>query len=187
MKKNLIMYGLTVSSLLLTQCASDNNNNKETQQTVQNEPAVGGSASIKDETSKPTVLQIAMNSEQHKILVKAVQATGLVDVLAVVGPYTIFAPTDDAFKQLPQGTLDELLKPEKKSDLQNILEYHVTTSAYTLDKLKDGMTIGVANGGKIKVSVKDNKTYINDAEVIGFVEGSNGNILVINKVLIPQK
>lgn len=110
----------------------------------------------------------------------------LVDVLAAVGPYTVFAPTDEAFKSLPAGTIDELLKPENKTKLQNILQYHVAPGIFTNDKLKNGLTIGVANGGKVTITEKDGKKFVNDAEIIAVVEGSNGNVFVINKVLLPK-
>lgn len=145
-----------------------------------------GFASISDDESKKTVLQIAIESPQHKTLVEAVKRAELVDVLAAVGPYTVFAPVDEAFKLLPAGTLDELLKPENKTKLQNILQYHVAPGIFTNDKLKNGITIGVANGGKVVITEKDGKKFVNDAEIIGVAEGSNGNVFVVNKVLLPQ-
>ncbi|GIV26602.1 MAG: hypothetical protein KatS3mg027_0416 [Bacteroidia bacterium] len=142
-----------------------------------------GSAAIQDDESKPTVLKIAMSSDQHKILVEAVKAAELVDVLAAVGPYTVFAPTDEAFKKLPAGTVENLLKPENKSKLQDVLQYHVTTSAYTKDQLKDGMKLGMANGKSVTVTNKDGVIKINNATVIGFIEGANGNVFVIDEII----
>lgn len=143
-----------------------------------------GSAAIQDEESKPTVLKIAMNSEQHKTLVKAVQAAGLVDVLAAVGPYTVFAPTDEAFAKLPQDALNDLLKPENQSKLQDILQFHVTTSVYSKDAFTDGMKLPMANGKSVTIALKDGQVFINNAKIIaGPVEGSNGNVYVIDEVL----
>lgn len=162
--------------------STGNNNNLNQQEETKHQ----GFASISDNESKKTVLQIAIESPQHKTLVNAVEKAELVDVLAAVGPYTVFAPTDEAFKSLPAGTIDELLKPENKTKLQNILQYHVAPGIFTNDKLKNGLTIGVANGGKVTITEKDGKKFVNDAEIIAVVEGSNGNVFVINKVLLPK-
>ncbi len=84
-------------------------------------------------------------------------------MLSNAGPFTVFAPTNDAFSKLPAGTVEGLLKPEKKNDLRNILEYHVTTSSLKEEYFKDGMTIGMVNGDKLTVSVKDGKIKVNEA------------------------
>lgn len=86
-------------------------------------PSVGQSA-VADETSNPNIVQTAVASKDHTTLVTAVKAAGLVDVLSNAGPFTVFAPTNAAFDKLPKGTVEGLLKPEKKDDLRNILEYH---------------------------------------------------------------
>src|SRR5678809_559032 len=116
-----------------------------------------GQANVKDDASMKDIVKIAVGSPDHSTLVKALQQAELVDVLANPGPFTVFAPTNAAFDKLPKGTLDELMKPEKKADLQNILQYHVTTSALKIDYFKDGQTIGMVNGDNLTVSVKDGK------------------------------
>ncbi len=85
----------------------------------------GGMASIKDETSQKNVVQIALESKDHSTLVKAVQAAGLVDSLANPGPFTVFAPTNAAFDQVPKSDLENLLKPENKNQLTTVLYHHV--------------------------------------------------------------
>jgi len=137
--------------------------------------------------SQPNVVKVAVGSKDHTTLVKAVQAADLVDVLAQSGPYTVFAPTNAAFDQLPAGTVDGLLKPEKKADLRNILQYHVTTSKLKLEYLKDGQQIPMVdnNNSKATIHVKDGKYMINDANVVGTVDASNGVVYVIDKVLLP--
>lgn len=101
------------------------------------------------------------------------------------GPLTVFAPTDAAFEKLPAGTVESLVKPENQAKLKEILKYHVTTSSYEANKLKDGDVLGMANGGKATIHVKDGKVTINDATVIASVRASNGVVHVIDGVLIP--
>lgn len=149
-------------------------------------PAGGGQASVVDENSEPNVVKVAVGSKDHTTLVAALQAADLVNSMANVGPFTVFAPTNAAFDALPAGTVEGLLKPEKKADLTNILKYHVTTSSLTDAMLSDGMTLGMANNGKTTIHKKDGKIMINDANVLGVVKASNGMVYVIDKVLLPQ-
>ena len=151
------------------------------------EAPLPGQSAVVDDVSEKNIVKVAVGSPDHTTLVKAVQAASLVDALSNAGPFTVFAPTNAAFDALPAGTLDELLKPEKKNDLANILYYHVTTSAFTESMLKDGMVLGMADGGKCTVHVsEDGKIMINDANVLGSVKASNGMVYVIDKVLLPQ-
>ena len=101
-------------------------------------------------------------------MVSALQAAGLVDTLKGDGPFTVFAPTDNAFASLPTGTLKNLLKPENKENLNDILLYHVFNGKVTAqDAAKlNGQEIDMTNGEKAKISVKDGKVFINDAEVV---------------------
>ncbi|MBI4946988.1 MAG: fasciclin domain-containing protein [Bacteroidetes bacterium] len=147
----------------------------------------GGAASVKDDDSQPNVVKVASGSKDHTTLVAAVQAAELVDVLAQSGPYTVFAPTNAAFDLLPKGTVEGLLKPEKKADLQNILQFHVTTSMYSESMFRDGLKLGMANGGSVVISKKDGKLMVNDANIVGHVTASNGIIYVIDKVLLPTQ
>lgn len=188
MKTKLPLLAIT-GGMIFFACSRD----KNTEQQAANAPTTeestqgGGSASIQDNESKPTVLKIAINSPSHKTLVAAVQAADLVDVLATAGPFTVFAPTDEAFKKLPAGTVEGLLKPEKKGDLQNILQYHVAAPMYSEAMLKqyDGKTIGMANDGQVKIAVKDGKITVNGANIIAAVEGANGIVYVVDAVLLP--
>ena len=165
------------------------NNNASTEQTSTeaeaSTPAVGQSA-VQDDQSQKDVVKVAVGSKDHTTLVAAVTAADYVDVLSNAGPFTVFAPTNAAFDKLPAGTVDGLLKPEAKKDLRNVLEYHVTTSALKEEYLKDGMTIGMVNGGNVKVSKgADGKIKINDANVLAAVPASNGMVYVIDAVLLP--
>lgn len=195
MKKNIFLTGIALAVLLFGMNSCSNNEEKNTSETTseatvsetpENTPVGGGAASVQDDISQPNVVKVAVNSKDHTTLVAAVQAADLVDVLAQSGPYTVFAPTNAAFEQLPKGTVEGLLKPEKKADLQNILQYHVTTSMFSEIMLKDGTKLGMANGGSVTITKKDGKFMVNDANIVGNVSASNGIIYVIDKVLLPS-
>lgn len=144
---------------------------------------VGGGAVAAD--TPATVVDVAVASPDHTTLVAALKAADYVVSLQNAGPFTVFAPTNAAFAALPPGTLDELTKPEKKADLQNVLKYHVTVSTYEKGWLKDGQTMGMANGAKVTFHVKGTDLFINDAKVLGSVRTGNGIVHVIDKVLLP--
>ncbi len=149
-------------------------------------PAAGQSA-VSDDMSNPNVVQIAVGSPDHKTLVAAVQHVKYEDVLVNAGPFTVYAPTDEAFKALPPGALEDLLKPENKATLQDILEYHVALGVMKPEQMTNGRSVGMANGSNVKFSVADDGTVmINDAKVLGSVPASNGLVVVIDKVLLPQ-
>ncbi len=149
--------------------------------------AAGGQASVVDDVSMKDIVKAAVGSPDHKTLVTAVQAAGLVDALSNAGPFTVFAPTDAAFSALPAGTVEGLLKPDQKEALADILQYHVTTSALKLDYLSDGQSLGMVNGGSTTIAVKDGKYSINGANIVASVPCSNGIIHVIDAVLLPPK
>jgi uncharacterized surface protein with fasciclin (FAS1) repeats len=131
------------------------------------------------------IVSIATSSPDHKTLVAALQAADYVTAVANPGPLTVFAPTDAAFAKLPAGTVESLVKPENQAKLKEVLKYHVTTSVYEADKLTEGQVLGMANGAKATIHVKDGKLSINDANVIASVRGSNGVVHVIDGVLLP--
>ena len=132
------------------------------------------------------MVQVAIGSKDHSTLVAAVKAAELVDVLSNAGPFTVFAPTNAAFDKLPAGTVDGLLKPEKKNDLADILQYHVYVGSLSAESLQDGQTLGMVNGGTVKVSKKDGKIMLNGtATIVASVPASNGIIHVIDGVLLP--
>ncbi len=145
-----------------------------------------GQEAVQDNDSERNVVQVAVGSTDHTTLVKAVQAADLVTDLSNAGPFTVFAPTNAAFDALPKGTVEDLVKPENKAKLQDILQYHVAVGVYNTNLLQDGQNLGVANGGNLKISKKDGKIFVNDAEIIGTVKAANGVVHVINKVLLPQ-
>lgn len=149
-------------------------------------PAGGGQSAVQDDVSQKDVVKVAASSPDHTTLVTAVKAAGLVDVLSNAGPFTVFAPTNAAFDKLPAGTVEGLLKPEKKADLQDILQYHVAVAVYKPEMLQDGQVINMANGGNITIGVKDGKITVNGANVLATIPASNGIIHVIDAVLLPK-
>ncbi len=140
---------------------------------------------IKGDVGKKNVVQVAVDSKDHSTLVTAVKAAELVDVLSNPGPFTVFAPTNEAFSKLPPGTVEGLLKPESKAQLQNILEYHVFVGVIKPNMLIDGRDLGQANGDHATISVKNGKPTINGATIVASVPAANGIVHVIDTVLLP--
>lgn len=148
--------------------------------------AGAGQSAVQDNESQKDVVKVAIGSPDHTTLVTAVKAAELVDVLSNAGPFTVFAPTNAAFDQLPDGTVTDLLKPEKKAVLQDILQYHVAVAVYKTEMLQDGQVIPMANDGKVTIGVKDGKYTVNGANIVASVPASNGIVHVIDAVLLPK-
>lgn len=145
-----------------------------------------GQSGVKDDVSDNNVVQVAIGSKDHTTLVTAVKAAELVDALSNAGPFTVFAPTNEAFAKLPAGTVEGLLKPEKKDDLTTILQYHVSLGVFKPEMFQDGQTIGQVDGGNITLSVKPDGIYVNGtAKIIASVPASNGIVHVIDAVVLP--
>ena len=136
---------------------------------------------------KKDIVDTAVAAGSFKTLVAAVKAAGLVDTLKGKGPFTVFAPTDEAFAKLPKGTVESLLKPENKSKLADILTYHVVAAKVPAAKVKSGK-VGMVNKKNSRVRVKDGKVTINKANVVKTdIMTSNGIIHVIDAVIMPPK
>lgn len=131
------------------------------------------------------IVSIAIGSKDHTTLVAALQAADYVRSVANPGPLTVFAPTNAAFGKLPAGTVEGLVKPEKQTELRDILKYHVAAAVYEQSALKDGMQLGMANGKKVTFHVVDGKLKVNDANVVASIRASNGIVHVIDGVLLP--
>ena len=156
---------------------------------------VGGAAMYPSKN----IIQNAVNSKDHTTLVAAVKAAGLVETLSGAGPFTVFAPTNEAFNRLPKGTVETLVKPENKATLTGILTYHVVagrlSSKDLIKMVNDGggkAELTTVAGGKLWVMKKGGKLWIKDEKggvaqiTIKDVNQSNGVIHVINKVLMPS-
>ena len=149
-------------------------------------PAAGGQENVKDDQSEKDIVKMAISSKDLSTLVAALKQADLVTSLSNAGPFTVFAPVNSAFDKLPAGTVDGLMKDDKKSDLQNILQYHVALGGLKEDSFKDGQILGMANGDNVTVNVKDGKiTLNNSAQITAMVQASNGIIYLIDGVLMP--
>ena len=159
------------------------------------DPMVGGAAMYPTKN----IVQNAVNSQDHTTLVAAVKAAGLVPTLESAGPFTVFAPTNEAFAALPSGTVDTLLKPENKGELTKILTYHVVPGRYTAAMLE--RDVQATPGGRVSLKTVQGQPLIVSAAADGLmvtdgkddtaevtipdVYQSNGVIMVVNKVLMP--
>ena len=133
------------------------------------------------------IVDLAAGTDFLSTLVAAVKAGGLVDVLKGDGPFTVFAPTNEAFAKLPAGTVESLLKPENKDQLVKILTYHVIPGSIKSSDLKDGMEVETVQGQKVTVKLAGGKAMINKATVTAAdIEATNGMVHVIDTVILPE-
>ena len=184
MKK--ILSILIVALTLAWIVGSCNNDKKVSGETTDAATTTGGQETVKDDVSQKDIVKIAVGSKDHTTLVAALQKADYVKVLSNAGPFTVFAPTNAAFDKLPTGTVDGLMKADKKADLQNILEYHVAVGVYKTENMQDGQKINMVNLDDITLSVKDGKLMVNGtANVMATIPASNGIIYVIDAVLLP--
>jgi len=143
-----------------------------------------GQAFIQDASADPHILGVALGSEDHTTLVAAVQAAELENVLVNAGPLTVFAPTNEAFEALPEGTLDELLEPQNKQTLANIVTSHAAPGKFSVEQLKDGMELYQATGHYVDVEVRDGETYVNGAKILASIPATNGIVHVVDRVFL---
>lgn len=133
-----------------------------------------------------TVVEIAAGNEDFSTLVAAVKAAGLAETLSGDGPFTVFAPTNEAFAKLPEGTVETLLKPENKEKLVAILTYHVVAGKVMAAEVKTGK-VATVNGKEATIEVKDGAVMIDAAKVVKTdIVGKNGVIHVIDSVILPK-
>ncbi len=136
----------------------------------------------------PSIPQVAKTAGQFTTLLAAVDAAGLTETLLGRGPFTLFAPTDEAFSKLPNGTVSELLKPENREKLRTILTYHVVAGRVTASQARSVNSAETVAGQSLRISSNGDQLRINDAVVrIADVPASNGLIHVIDRVLIPTE
>jgi transforming growth factor-beta-induced protein len=141
----------------------------------------GGNGERKD------IVDTAVEARSFKTLAAALQAADLIEALKGPGPFTVFAPTDEAFAQLPEGTVAELLKPENKAVLTSILTYHVVSGNVTSDQVVKLNSAPTLNGQSVKIAVRNGNVHVDDAKVVtADVRASNGVIHVIDKVILPK-
>lgn len=149
---------------------------------------VGGANMV----ASKNIVENAAGSADHTTLVAAVKAAGLAETLSGAGPFTVFAPTNEAFNKVPKATLDALMTPAKKADLAKILTYHVVSGALKSTDLKDGQKLKTVQGEELTIGYKDGKWSVKDAKgnsaniTIADVISSNGVTYVIDGVLMPK-
>ncbi len=142
---------------------------------------------VKAETAGKTIVEIAAGAEDFSTLVAAVKAAGLVDVLSSKGPFTVFAPTNEAFAKLPEGTVESLLKPENKEKLIAVLKYHVVPGKVMAKDVVKVDSAKTAQGSSVTVTVEGKTVKVDNATVVKTdIEASNGVIHVIDTVIIPE-
>jgi uncharacterized surface protein with fasciclin (FAS1) repeats len=188
MKKTMLILVASLATASATAC--DNGSPPQPTAAAATAPAEPKAApaptpEFKVPTDPKNIVNIAIGSKDHTTLVAALKAADYVDGVSNAGPLTVFAPTNAAFDKLPKGTVEGLLKPEKVEELRNVLKFHVVPSTYEAKDLKDGMTLGMVNGGKVTVHVKDAKITVNDATIVASIRASNGVVHVIDGVLLP--
>jgi uncharacterized surface protein with fasciclin (FAS1) repeats len=183
MKKSVVLW------ILLGACAGPEPEKASTL-TLPKTPATSSVAAVAPPTvkaeSERTVVDIAVGSPDHTTLVTALQTVNLVPALASPGGiYTVFAPTNAAFDQLPAGTVDGLLKPEKHGELKRILQHHAAVPIVQTKDMQDGQTMSMSDGTKVTFHVQQDKVMVEDATILASVNGVNGVVHVIDRVLIP--
>lgn len=181
MKKLFIMF---VAAAFLASC---NNSTKEEATVASAETTTpSGQSAVQDDESAKDVVKVAAGSKDHTTLVAAIKQAELVDALSNAGPFTVFAPTNAAFDKLPKGTVEDLMKPENKEKLQDILQYHVYVGNLSTTLMADGQALNEVNGGNITISKQGDKIVINNsATIIASIPAANGVIHVIDGVLLP--
>ncbi|WP_372744329.1 fasciclin domain-containing protein [Lutibacter sp.] len=188
---NLTTTFLVVLALFVVSCgkggekSTNKTNSPEIEQTKQ------GQSAVIDTVSAANVLQVAESLDDFKTLVVAVHAAGVEDALVNAGPLTVFAPVNAAFDKLPEGTVEDLLKPENKSKLGMILKNHVAPANYPDTQLskeaKKGRKLYMASGKYLIVEEKEDGIYVGGTKILKTVQVSNGWIHVIDNVLVPTE
>ncbi|MCU0387107.1 MAG: fasciclin domain-containing protein [Chitinophagaceae bacterium] len=182
--KKILLPAMAFSAIVMLSC---NDAQQGTAEAATPPSEMGGQSSVQDNESKPDVVKVAVNSPDHTTLVTALKAAEYVDALSNAGPFTVFAPVNEAFEALPAGTVEGLLKKENQNDLRTILEYHVYVGKLNPDLLQNGQTLGMASGHNVTITRTGDEIKVNDALVKGQVEASNGIIYIVDKVLLPPQ
>ena len=183
MKKSLLMVAL-VSLAIISCTKSENNTNDSTATTT--EAASGGQEAVVDEDSAPTIVKLAVGNKDLSTLVTAVQAAELTTSLSNAGPFTVFAPVNEAFDKLPAGTVDDLLKPENKGKLSDILGHHTYVGVIKTEQMTDGQNLGMVDGKNITIKMVNGKPTVNGTvNIIASVPASNGMVHVVDGVILP--
>lgn len=183
MKKSLLM--VAIACLAIISCTKSENNADASSATT-TESASGGQEAVVDEDSAPTIVKLASGNKDLSTLVTAVQAAELTTSLSNAGPFTVFAPTNAAFEKLPAGTVDDLLKPENKGKLTDILGHHTYVGVIKTEQMADGQNLGMVDGKNITIKMVNGKPTVNGTvNIIASVPASNGMVYVVDGVILP--
>lgn len=179
MKKSLLM--VAIASLAIISCTKSENN-ADTSSATTTESASGGQEAVVDEDSAPTIVKLAVGNKNLSTLVTAVQAAELTTSLSNAGPFTVFAPTNAAFEKL----VDDLLKPENKGKLTDILGHHTYVGVIKTEQMTDGQNLGMVDGKNITIKMVNGKPTVNGTvNIIASVPASNGMVHVVDGVILP--
>jgi uncharacterized surface protein with fasciclin (FAS1) repeats len=183
------------AALVMTSCGDGKKTEEEVVATDSTEVVIEEAEMVQP----TTIVDVAVGNENFSTLVAAVKAAGLVETLSSEGPFTVFAPTNEAFSKLPAGTVDNLLKPENVEKLKSVLTYHVVAGKFeaaavidAINKNNGKFTVNTVQGGKIDLSLKDGKVVLTDANgnsstvAMADVAASNGVIHAIDTVVMPK-
>lgn len=186
---------LALSTILFFSCGETKKESTEMTETQTEEVA----EVVTSEASNPNIVEVAVGNDNFSTLVTAVKAAELVETLSGEGPFTVFAPTNDAFNKLPEGTVDSLLEADNKAKLTSILTYHVVSGEYeaaaVIDAIKKNngsFTVATVQGGEITLSLNDGNVMLTDANggmstvIMADVAASNGVIHAIDTVVMPK-
>lgn len=187
MKKSIMI--LAVLALAFSSCAkTETAGETTTTESAGIEPAAtGGQEAVVDNDSAPDIVKLAVSNPDLSTLVKGVQAAGLATSLSNAGPFTVFAPTNEAFAKLPAGALDDLMKPENKDKLNDILGHHTYVGVIKTDYLTDGQSLGMVDGTPISIKMVDGKPVINGTiNILASVPAANGIVHVVDSVILPN-
>lgn len=183
MKKSIMI--LAVVALSFSSCTK--NESTATTETAGTENTAAGQEAVKDDESAPDIVKLAVSNPDLSTLVKGVQAAGLATSLSNAGPFTVFAPTNEAFAKLPAGTLEDLLKPENVDKLNDILSHHTYVGVIKTDQLTDGQSLGMVDGTPISIKIVNGKPVVNGTvNIIASVPASNGIVHVVDSVILPN-
>lgn len=196
--KKLFLSLSVIAMIAFTSCKNNESKEKETEQEETTEESYDSSEEASMEEQQ-TIVEIASGNDDFSTLVTAVKAAELVETLNSEGPFTVFAPTNDAFAKLPEGTVASLLEPENKDNLSGILTYHVVSGEFMAADVVDAIgendgsfTIPTVQGGELTATLEGENVVLTDANgntstvVITDVDASNGVIHAIDAVVMPK-
>lgn len=184
MKK--LVYMLAVLAFAVTSCkkAETVTTSSETETT---EAVSHSQDGVQDDDSAPNIVKLAASNPDLSTLVTAVEAAGLTTSLSNAGPFTVFAPLNSAFDKLPEGTVEDLLKPENNGKLNDILGHHTYVGVIKEDQFTDGQNLGMVDGKNITIKMVNGKPTINGTtNIVATVPASNGIVYAVDNVILPE-